>query len=136
MGEVRAASTFLSEWVGELPKNLTKAKQDIVVKQLEAEVAKMSTNVQNLKKIAKEEKAQSNTTAHLKASMKDKDRAMLDKMDQWSARSNEKAKIGALTVMSKLKNMIHLIKKGALGGNSKAAGDLDNVMKQMTAMTR
>merc|ERR1719325_512750 len=136
IGEARAASTFFAQWVGGLPKNLTKTKQDAVVKQLEVEVAKMSENVNNLKKNAAEEKAQANMTANLKMSMKGKDRAMLEKMDQWSARMNEKARISGLNVLSKLKNAIHLIKKGALAGNSKASGDLDKVLKQMTDMTR
>mmetsp|Transcript_91225 Transcript_91225/g.295066 ORF Transcript_91225/g.295066 Transcript_91225/m.295066 type:complete len:177 (-) Transcript_91225:84-614(-) len=136
IGENKAASTFFKEWMVALPKNLTKAKQDAVVATLEAEVGKLGKNVQMLKAIAKNETAHAKDVAQLKAKLGGKDKAMLDSMDAWSSRMNEKARIGGLGVISKLKNAIHLIKKGALSGNGKAAIGLNDLLKQMGDLAR
>merc|ERR1719461_1510262 len=137
VGESKAALIFFQEWLGKLPKNMTKTKQEAVVDTLESEITKLTANVNNIKKMEMKEKQEANTTASLKEHMKNsKDKAMLESMDRWSERANEKARIGALNVISKLKNAIHLVKKGALSGNTKAADNLANVLKQMTAMSR
>merc|ERR550525_97437 len=137
MGESKAALAFFQEWLGNVPKNMTKTKQEAVVDTLESEITKLTENVNNIKKMETKEKQEANTTASLKEHMKDsKDKAMIDQMSRWSEHANEKARIGALNVISKLKNAVHLVKKGALTGNDKAAENLANVLKQMTAMSR
>ena len=137
MGESKAALVFFQEWLGKLPKNMTKTKQEAVVDTLESEITKLTANVNNIKKMEMKEKQEANTTASLKEHMKDsKDKAMLDSMNRWSEHANEKARIGAMNVISKLKNAVHLVKKGALNGNGQAADNLANVLKQMTAMSR
>lgn len=136
IGENKAAEHFFKSWVRGLPRNLTKDKQAAVVATLEAEVSKLSENVEHLKVIQKNETAHSKDSELLKNALPQKDQAMMNKMDEWSKRMNQKAKIGAMNVMSKLKNAIHLIKKGALSGNGEAADKLNNVLKQMTSLAR
>merc|ERR1719253_2153932 len=80
VGESRAAEHFFKDWMHGLPKNLTKAKQDAVVATLEAEVDKLGDNVKRIKDI-------------LKKALPEKDQKMMDGMDQWSTRMNQKAKM-------------------------------------------
>merc|ERR1719253_909086 len=136
VGESRAAEHFFKDWMHGLPKNLTKAKQDAVVATLEAEVDKLGDNVKRIKEIQKNETAHAVNKDVLKKALPEKDQKMMDGMDQWSTRMNQKAKMGAMNVMSKLKNAIHLIKKGALNGNNDASGKLEDVLKQMTSLSR
>jgi len=136
VGESKAAEHFSKEWVHGLPKNLTKEKQDAVVATLEAEVSKLGDNVAHIKAIQKNETSRSHNKDLLKKALPEKDQKMMDNMDEWSTRMNQKAKMGAMNVMSKLKNAIHLIKKGALNGNGEAAGKLEDVLKQMTTLSR
>ena len=44
---------------------------------------------------------------------------------------NERSRIGATNVLSKLRNAIHLVKKGALSGNAQAKQDLARVMEKI-----
>mmetsp|Transcript_52048 Transcript_52048/g.123933 ORF Transcript_52048/g.123933 Transcript_52048/m.123933 type:complete len:180 (-) Transcript_52048:143-682(-) len=136
LGESKAASHFTLEFVGSLPQNLTKAKQDAVVNVLEGEVAKLSENVDKIKDLQKTQSAHSKDQDKFLGSLKGKDHDMMESMNKWSARMNEKAKVGAMDVMSKLKNAIHLIKKGALAGDQKSADNLNKVLEQMAAMKR
>jgi len=136
VGESKAAEHFFKEWVQGLPKNMTKEKQDAVVATLEAEVSKLGDNVAHIKAIQHNETSRSLNKTALKKALPEKDQKMMDSMDEWSTRMNQKAKMGAMNVMSKLKNAIHLIKKGALDGNDDAAGKLEEVMKAMTSLSR
>mmetsp|Transcript_59146 Transcript_59146/g.150208 ORF Transcript_59146/g.150208 Transcript_59146/m.150208 type:complete len:173 (+) Transcript_59146:97-615(+) len=136
LGENRAAGQFFKSLLEGLPKNATKAKQEAVIASLEAEVDKLSENVVKLKDIEKSETKHQDASDRLKSSLKGKDKAMMESMDEWSHRSNEKAKVGALDVMSKLKNAIHLIKKGALSGNADAEKKLGDVLQHMSDMAR
>merc|ERR1719310_1883577 len=70
----------------------------------------------------------------LRGHMKSADQVMLDKMDEWGKRMNRKTRLGAMDVISKLKNAIHLVKKGALSGNKQASDSLNNVLAKMGAM--
>jgi len=135
-GENKAASQFFKEWLTNLPRNATKAKQQAVIASLEAEVDKLGKNVQSIKELEKKEQASKGSVDRLKGTLKGKDKEMMESMDQWSNRMNEKAKVGAMNVMSKLKNAIHLIKKGALSGNGDAENRLNDVLKHMSAMAR
>ena len=47
---------------------------------------------------------------------------------------NDKAAVGAVDVLSKLRNAVHFIKKGALSGNDDAKKKLADVMGQMGQM--
>mmetsp|Transcript_30752 Transcript_30752/g.46438 ORF Transcript_30752/g.46438 Transcript_30752/m.46438 type:complete len:184 (-) Transcript_30752:146-697(-) len=135
LGENRAAEGFFKGMLGHLPKNLTKEKQDAVVASLEAEVNRLNGNVLKLKDIEQQQAKSSGASEdHLKSTLKGKDKEMLENMDAWSHRMNEKAKVGAVGVMSKLKNAIHLIKKGALSGNQDAEAKLSDVLEHMSAM--
>jgi hypothetical protein len=136
LGENKAANHFFKTFLGALPKNVTKAKQEAVIESLEAEVSKLSENVVKLKSLSSAEEKNKGHADLLKSSLKGKDRAMMENMDEWSQRMNEKAKVGAMDVMSKLKNAIHLIKKGALSGNADAEKKLGDVLQHMSAMAR
>merc|ERR1719159_1515944 len=136
VGESKAAEHFFKEWVHGLPKNLTKAKQDAVVATLEAEVGKLTENVEHIKGIQRNETLHAVNKTALKKALPEKDQKMMDSMDEWSARMHQKAKMGAMNVMSKLKNAIHLIKKGALNGNDEAGAKLEDVLKQMSTLSR
>mmetsp|Transcript_49802 Transcript_49802/g.144812 ORF Transcript_49802/g.144812 Transcript_49802/m.144812 type:complete len:174 (+) Transcript_49802:78-599(+) len=133
-GESEAASLYFRELLSGLPKQVNKEKEAAVIENLEAEVGRLQGNVDKLKTIEKGEKAHQKESDHLKATMQGKDKAMLEKMDEWSHRMNEKAKVGAMDVMSKLKNAIHLIKKGALSGNKDAEAKLGDVLQRMSSM--
>merc|ERR1719367_1890170 len=67
LGESKASSQFFAAMLEGRPKNMTKAKQEAVVKSLEVD--------------------------DVKKHMQGKDRAMMEKMDEWSERMNHKAKI-------------------------------------------
>jgi len=54
--------------------------------------------------------------------------------DAFNKRANAKAVVGATDVLSKLKHMVHFIKKGALSGDDKAAAGLQDVLKDMGSM--
>jgi len=129
-------SFFTVESALKLPKNATKAQEQKVLGSLEAQVEKLEGNV---KKIAEMDKAEHSEDAEKKAKdlrnhMKPADQAMMSKMDDWSKRMNRKTRLGAMDVLSKLKNAIHLVKKGALSGNKDAANSLNDVLSKMGAM--
>merc|ERR1719236_57760 len=94
----------------------------------------------NVKKITDMDKAEHSQEAEKKSKelrdhMKPADQAMMSKMDDWSKRMNRKTRLGAMDVLSKLKNAIHLVKKGALSGNQAASGDLNKLLAKMANMT-
>mmetsp|Transcript_51020 Transcript_51020/g.119335 ORF Transcript_51020/g.119335 Transcript_51020/m.119335 type:complete len:175 (+) Transcript_51020:57-581(+) len=136
IGENKAASKFASDFVGALPQNLTKDKQDAVIKVLEGEVEQLSGNVDKIKDLQKTEHLHAADSEKFANSLKGKDHDMMESMNKWSSRMNEKAKVGAMGVLSKLKNAIHLIKKGALQGDPKAADNLNKVLADMAEMQR
>jgi len=135
-GESKAVSHFFKSYLASLPANMDKAKQDAVINQLEAEVGKLDDNVKTIKSHMNEQRKTKDSSKELQSHMKASDRAMMEKMDAWSERSNKKVEMGALDVMSKLKNAIHLIKKGALAGNAESNARLSDVLKSMSAMSR
>jgi len=134
--ELTAHSMHALELALQIPKNASKAKEEKVLKTLESQVATLEANVANITKLDKMEKSgeEQQRMQKLKSSMKPADQAMLAKMDEWGNRMNHKAKLGATDVISKLKNAIHLIKKGALNGNKEAASGLSDVLAKMGAM--
>jgi len=136
LAENKAASHFFKTWLHDTPKNLPKSKVDAVVSSLQAEVDKLSANVKDIKGMEKKERAAKAGEEKFKSTLKGKDKDMMESMDQWSQRMNKKAEVGAIDVMSKLKNAIHLIKKGALSGDSKEKAKLDDVLKGMTQLAR
>merc|ERR1719277_1596820 len=91
VGESRATEHFFKEWVQKLPRNLTKDKQDAVVATLEAEVSKLDENVAHIKAIQKNTTARSHDKDLLKKALPEKDQKMMDNMDEWSTRMNQKA---------------------------------------------
>jgi len=64
--------------------------------------------------------------------MSDKDKKVWDQFGEWDRRMTQKSLAGANDILSKLKNAVHFIKKGALQGDSKAHDGLEDVMKQMS----
>merc|ERR1712166_1324775 len=80
---------------------------------------------------SKDSKEKSKT---LKSHMDSKDAAMMSKFDEWSERMNKKTRLGAMDVLSKLKNAVHLIKKGALTGDKKSEDSLNKVLESMGQM--
>jgi len=119
-----------------VPATVAKAKETKVLASLESEVAKLEGNVANIAKMDKEEhsKEAEKKNKDLRDHMKGADQKMLDKMDEWGKRMNRKTRLGAMDVLSKLKNAIHLVKKGALTGNKDASDSLNNVLATMGAM--
>jgi hypothetical protein len=136
-GESKAAGQFFSQQLVGLPvKNLTKAKVDSVVSSLQAEVEKLSTNVKSMKVLEKKDRANKGKEEKFKDGLKGKDKEMMENMDVFFSRMNRKSEASAVDVMSKLKNAIHLIKKGALSGDEKENAKLTDVLKGMSAMVR
>merc|ERR1719424_134872 len=119
-----------------LPAKVTEAQQTKVLASLDAQVKKLEENVASISKMDKAEhtKDAEAKTKSLKDHMKGADKAMLDKMDEWGKRMNRKTRLGAMDVISKLKNAMHLVKKGALTGNKEASESLNNVLSKMGAM--
>merc|ERR1719413_214733 len=78
IGESRAAGQFFQTLLADLPKNVTKAKQDEMVKALESEVATLAGNVNKLKSLQKQEVADKQKSEHVKSSLQGKDRAMME----------------------------------------------------------
>merc|ERR1719253_398878 len=127
---------FTVESILRLPAHVTEAQQAKVLTSLEAQVNKLESSVQSISKMDKAEhtKQAEEKNKQLRAHMKGADQKMLDKMDDWGKRMNRKTRLGAMDVISKLKNAIHLVKKGALSGNKEASDSLNNVLSKMGAM--
>merc|ERR1719162_657163 len=134
--ELISQSKFVVESLANVPKHVTKAKEAAVVGSLEDQVKKLEANVKSISTMDKAEHslASEKSAKELRSHMKGADKAMLDKMDSWGTRMNRRTRLGALDVISKLKNAIHLVKKGALSGNKDAADSLNNVLSKMGAM--
>mmetsp|Transcript_88784 Transcript_88784/g.250079 ORF Transcript_88784/g.250079 Transcript_88784/m.250079 type:complete len:191 (-) Transcript_88784:67-639(-) len=131
-----AGSLFAVESALALPRNVSKEKQSEIVATLEGQIKKLEASVAGLgdgdvKGTMSEEQKRSQ---QLKASMKPEDRAMMEKMDAWSSRMSRKTRLGAFDVISKLKNALHLVKKGALSGNADAEAGLNKVLSKMGQM--
>eukprot|EP00933_Yihiella_yeosuensis_P035552 TRINITY_DN29127_c0_g1_i1.p1 TRINITY_DN29127_c0_g1~~TRINITY_DN29127_c0_g1_i1.p1 ORF type:complete len:209 (+),score=96.80 TRINITY_DN29127_c0_g1_i1:115-741(+) len=105
-----------------------------VIDKLTVELKKLEQNSAGLKKLSVKNKESEEAAKRLRKGLSAKDAKMMDEMDKWSDRSNEKARLHATAVESKLKNAIHLIKKGALSGDKDAAANLNNLMKKMAGM--
>merc|ERR1719240_1217291 len=129
-----AAKPAAKPAAGGLPKHATKAQQAMIVKQLQAEEDKLAENLKDIKAMQKQDKAQAKDQKKLEGMMKGKDKDMFESFDAFNKRANAKAAIGAMDVMSKLKKMIHFVKKGALTGDEKASKSLEAVLKDMTGM--
>ena len=133
---VIASSKFTVDSVLSIPKNVTKEKQAQVVKVLEDQEKMLEKNLAQISSLEKQEKSkdEKEKSKTLKAHMNSKDAAMMNKFDEWSERMNKKTRLGAMDVLSKLKNAVHLIKKGALTGDAKSADNLNKVLESMGQM--
>jgi outer membrane biosynthesis protein TonB len=118
------------------PQHVTKQRQAVIIKQLAAEEDMLAKNLKEIKAQQKKDKQEDKNEKHLEGMMKGKDADMLKNFDAFTKRANAKAAVGAQDVLSKLKHMIHFIKKGALQGDGKAADGLDSVLKDMSGMVR
>lgn len=118
------------------PKVVKKADQAKVVAVLEDQEKALEKNLEKLTAIDKRDKSKDEREASkkMKAHMGSKDQAMMDKFDEFSERMNKKTRLGALDVLSKLKNAVHLIKKGALTGDKGANANLNKVLESMGQM--
>eukprot|EP00746_Dinoflagellata_sp_MGD_P150535 gnl/MRDRNA2_/MRDRNA2_82378_c0_seq1.p1 gnl/MRDRNA2_/MRDRNA2_82378_c0~~gnl/MRDRNA2_/MRDRNA2_82378_c0_seq1.p1 ORF type:complete len:214 (+),score=80.28 gnl/MRDRNA2_/MRDRNA2_82378_c0_seq1:74-715(+) len=119
-------------------QHVTKERQAMIIKQLSAEEDLLDKNLKAIKAEQKEDRSEDKKKReeHLESMMKGKDAEMLKNFDTFTKRANAKAAVGAQDVLSKLKHMIHFIKKGALNGDGKAADGLDSVLKDMSGMVR
>jgi len=119
-------------------QHVTKERQAVIIKQLSAEEDMLDKNLKAIKAEQKKDnsKEQQENEKRLQGMMKGKDAEMLKHFDDFTKHANAKAAVGAQDVLSKLKHMIHFIKKGALTGNEKAATGLDDVLKDMGGMIR
>jgi len=117
---------------------VTKERQATIIKQLSAEEEMLDKNLKAIKTEQKEDnsKKRIESEQHLQSMMKGKDAEMLKHFDEFTKHANAKAAVGAQDVLSKLKHMIHFIKKGALSGDQKAANGLDGLLKDMSGMVR
>lgn len=114
-----------------LSKSAAEAKQAKVLEGLASSVTKLEENVAKIETFEKRGSEHSNGVETAKPA----DRAMMEKMDEFDARMNRKARLGAMDVISKLGNAMHLVKKGALTGNSAAKSSLDDLLSKMGQMT-
>lgn len=117
-----------------LPKHASKAQEAMIIKQLTAQEDALSKNLKDIKAMVKKDKADAGSEGKLENMMKGKDLEMFKGFDDFNKRANAKAAIGAMDVLSKLKKVVHFVKKGALSGDKKAADGLDGVIKEMTGM--
>ena len=101
---------------------------------MEDQVKTLEGSATKLASMGVKEASTLNRTKSLKDSMKPADKAMMEKMDEWSERMNRKARLGAMDTISKLNNAIHLIKKGALTGDKGASDGLAKVLEKMSQM--
>eukprot|EP00421_Protoceratium_reticulatum_P050573 CAMPEP_0168445432 /NCGR_PEP_ID=MMETSP0228-20121227/45564_1 /TAXON_ID=133427 /ORGANISM="Protoceratium reticulatum, Strain CCCM 535 (=CCMP 1889)" /LENGTH=190 /DNA_ID=CAMNT_0008459911 /DNA_START=34 /DNA_END=606 /DNA_ORIENTATION=- len=131
-----AQSLFALENSASLPRNVNKTQEVKVLKVLEGREQSLEKRLQDIADNDRKERAlrSKNKLQNLTAHMKPADRAMMEKMDDWDQRMNRKTRLGAMDVISKLKNTIHLIKKGALRGNADAQASLNKVLEKMGAM--
>mmetsp|Transcript_42320 Transcript_42320/g.67023 ORF Transcript_42320/g.67023 Transcript_42320/m.67023 type:complete len:189 (-) Transcript_42320:47-613(-) len=134
--ELISQSLFTVENILKLPAHVTKEQEANVLTSLEKQVEKLEGNVAKISEMDKKEHSADaeKKNQELKDHMKDADKAMLDKMDEWGKRMNRKTRLGAMDVISKLKNAIHLVKKGALTGNKEASESLNKVLEKMGTM--
>jgi len=134
-----AQSKLAVESILSLPANVTNVSKQHEAKVLTALEAQVKSLQDNVAKISAMDKGEHTKEAEaknkdLRSHMKGADQAMLDKMDDWGKRMNRKTRLGAMDVLSKLKNAIHLVKKGALSGNKDASDSLNDVLSKMGQM--
>eukprot|EP00746_Dinoflagellata_sp_MGD_P077668 gnl/MRDRNA2_/MRDRNA2_31138_c0_seq1.p2 gnl/MRDRNA2_/MRDRNA2_31138_c0~~gnl/MRDRNA2_/MRDRNA2_31138_c0_seq1.p2 ORF type:complete len:209 (+),score=73.75 gnl/MRDRNA2_/MRDRNA2_31138_c0_seq1:61-687(+) len=116
------------------PKHADKAAQEKIIAALAKQEEALESNIKAIKASEKEDRANEKNSKSLAASMKESDKKMFEGFDAFNKRANAKAVVGATDVLSKLKHMVHFIKKGALSGDAKAADGLDAVLKDMGSM--
>uniref|UniRef100_A0A7S1S4N8 Uncharacterized protein n=1 Tax=Alexandrium catenella TaxID=2925 RepID=A0A7S1S4N8_ALECA len=131
-----AQSFRLLEVAAALPPNATDEQEARIVKTLQDQVAHLK---QTTAKIAGAEHQESAPEERAKlvssrSGVEAEDQRMMERMDAWSERMNRKTRLGAMDVISKLENSIHLIKKGALAGNKEAAEKLSSILGKMGRM--
>eukprot|EP00397_Hematodinium_sp_SG-2012_P054413 GEMP01065604.1.p1 GENE.GEMP01065604.1~~GEMP01065604.1.p1 ORF type:complete len:152 (+),score=45.56 GEMP01065604.1:162-617(+) len=131
---LRQRKSGIMRLLSHLPKNVTADHQATIISKLEAEEAKLQKNVVQLKSQKKNEQQKEKTgkNQNFREKMSAKDKAIWDQFNQWDHRMNQKSLAGARDILSKLKNAVHLIKKGALQGDQKAHEGLEKVVEQMT----
>merc|ERR550537_325051 len=131
-----AGSMFAVESAQRLPGNVSKKKESEIAAALEGQIKTLESNVAKVTDTETRESApeERERSQKLRASMKPEDRMMMEKMDAWSSRMSRKTRLGAFDVISKLKNALHLVKKGALSGNADAEAGLNKVLSKMGQM--
>lgn len=117
---------------GSLPKHVSKEREAMIIKQLSAEEAKLGENLKQIKEERKHDAKDKDKK--LMSMMKGKDAEKLAGFDKFFDRMNQKSELGCQDVMSKLKRIVHFVKKGGLSGNTKAADGLNSVLKEMSGM--
>lgn len=122
----------VAQILSHLPKQVSKAHEAEILSKLQAQAEKIQKNVNMLKAEGKKEKAREEEKMSFRKKMSEKDKKKWDQFSEWDHRMNQKSLAGARDILSKLKNAVHFIKKGALQGSSKAHDGLENVVKQMT----
>eukprot|EP00392_Amoebophrya_sp_AT5.2_P001630 g1632.t1 len=150
-GAVSATTTSALEldFASAVPKKpLSKAETKKVLDKLQAEESKIAQAVERMTKLStsdaklKKEKHEklfhhSKGARKLSDQERKKEEALEKSMSEWDEkmeRLNTKSRIGAVNVLSKLRNAIHLVKKGALSGNADAKMALEKVMMKMGQM--
>merc|ERR1719233_845484 len=129
---VTVACAMRLRWLEHLPRHVSDAEKTVIISKLRDEETKLQKTVADIKTSIKTEKNSAEKNKSFRTKMKKKDQEKWDEFQQWDNRMNRKTMVGAQDVLSKIKNAVHLIKKGALSGNDKASHDLDNVVKQMS----
>eukprot|EP00929_Paragymnodinium_shiwhaense_P070717 TRINITY_DN35840_c0_g2_i1.p1 TRINITY_DN35840_c0_g2~~TRINITY_DN35840_c0_g2_i1.p1 ORF type:complete len:223 (+),score=48.48 TRINITY_DN35840_c0_g2_i1:80-748(+) len=118
-----------------LPTRATAEQQDHLLKVLDEETTIAENRLAQIKQTS-QESAQTNHSATLANIRDPKVRARMEEMHRWLDEADRQNRLGAMGYLSKLKNAMRLIKKGALQGNDKAHKSLETVMERMGATPR
>lgn len=113
-----------------LPTHATAEQQDHLVKVLEEEEEAAQARLAGLNDLSQAQPSY-NSTKVLEGIRDPKVRARMEEMHKWMEESSRKNRLFNMNYLSKLKNAMRLVKKGALQGDEKAHKSLETVLERM-----
>lgn len=114
-----------------LPTHATEEQQEDLLKVLEDESSKAEDRLTGIKGAGSY-----NSTANLQHISDPKVRARMEEMHKFLEESQRQSRLIATGYLSKLKNAMRLVKKGALQGDEKAHKSLETVLEKMGVTPR
>jgi len=137
--EIMARSMFALESLLQLPKaeqKIPQSQQDHLIKTIEEQITKVEGSMGKIEDNERQdaELEHQNILLGNRGKIAKKTGAHLQAMRDFRKGLNSKSRVGGLDFVSKMKNAIHFIKKGALNGDKEAEKGLNDSLLRMGQM--